>query len=90
MLWLSLDAALLLQLLATQWGPATRLFGTTGMAWADWAVAAGTYENAKLLGQFELRRQVIAGAPHLARSRVSRCPAARTPRRCAGPSAARW
>ena len=41
MLWISLGAALLLQMLATQWGPATRLFGTTGMAWADWAVAAG-------------------------------------------------
>ena len=35
MLWLSLGVALLLQLLATKWGPATRLFGTTGMAWAD-------------------------------------------------------
>ena len=35
MLWLSLGVAPLLQLLATKWGPATRLFGTTGMAWAD-------------------------------------------------------
>ena len=41
MLWLSLGAALLLQMLATHWGPATRLFGTTGVAWADWGVAAG-------------------------------------------------
>ena len=41
MLWLSCGAALLLQMLATHWGPATRHFGTTGMAWADWGVAAG-------------------------------------------------
>ena len=39
MLWLSLCAAFLLQMLATQWGPATRLFGITGMAWADWGVS---------------------------------------------------
>ena len=49
MLWLSLGAALLLQVLATQWGPATRLFGTTGMAWADWAVAAGVASSVLLL-----------------------------------------
>ena len=49
MLWLSLGAALLLQVLATQWGPATRLFGTTGMAWADWAVAGGVASSVLLL-----------------------------------------
>ena len=49
MLWLSLGAALLLQMLATHWGPATRLFGTTGMAWADWVVAAGVASSILLL-----------------------------------------
>lgn len=49
MLWVSLGAALLLQMLATHWGPATRLFGTTGMAWADWGVAAGVASSVLLL-----------------------------------------
>ena len=40
MLWASLGAALLLQVLATHWPPASSLFGTTGMAWADWGLAA--------------------------------------------------
>jgi len=45
----SLGAALLLQMQATQWGPATPLFGTTGMAWADWGVAAGVASSVLLL-----------------------------------------
>jgi Ca2+-transporting ATPase len=49
MLWVSLVAALLLQVVATQWGPATRLFGTTGMAWADWGVSAGVASSVLLL-----------------------------------------
>ena len=49
MLWLSLGTALLLQMLATHWGPATRLFGTTGMAWADWVIAAGVASSILLL-----------------------------------------
>ncbi len=49
MLWVSLGAALLLQMLATHWGPATRLFGTTGMAWADWVIAAGVASSVLLL-----------------------------------------
>ncbi len=49
MLWVSLGGALLLQMLATQWGPASRLFGTTGMAWADWGVAAGVASSILLL-----------------------------------------
>jgi P-type Ca2+ transporter type 2C len=49
MLWTSLGVALLLQVLATQWPPASRLFGTTGMAWADWGVAAGVASSVLLL-----------------------------------------
>ncbi|MEO8298814.1 MAG: HAD-IC family P-type ATPase [Burkholderiales bacterium] len=49
MLWVSLSGALLLQVLATQWLPASRLFGTTGMAWADWGVAAGVASLVLLL-----------------------------------------
>jgi Ca2+-transporting ATPase len=45
----SLGAALLLQMVATHWGPASRLFGTTGMAWADWGVAAGVASSVLLL-----------------------------------------
>ena len=49
MLWVSLGAALLLQMLATHWPPASHLFGTTGMAWADWGVAAGVASTVLLL-----------------------------------------
>ena len=49
MLWVSLGAALLLQMLATHWPPASRLFATTGMAWADWGVAAGVASMVLLL-----------------------------------------
>jgi Ca2+-transporting ATPase len=49
MLWASLGVALLLHMLATHWGPASRLFGTTGMAWADWGVAAGVASSILLL-----------------------------------------
>ena len=49
MLWVSLGAALLLQMLATHWPPASHLFGTTGMAWADWGVAAGVASMVLLL-----------------------------------------
>jgi P-type Ca2+ transporter type 2C len=49
MLWGSLGAALLMQVLATHWGPASRLFGTTGMAWSDWGVAAGVASSVLLL-----------------------------------------
>lgn len=49
MLWASLAAALSLQMLATHWGPATQLFGTTGMAWADWVVAASVASTILLL-----------------------------------------
>ncbi len=49
MLWLSLGAALALQMLATHWPPASSLFGTTGMAWADWGVAAGVASSVLLL-----------------------------------------
>ena len=49
MLWLSLGAALSLQVLATHWEPASRVFGTTGMAWADWGLAAGVASSVLLL-----------------------------------------
>ncbi len=63
MLWLSLGAALLLQMLATHWGPATRLFGTTGMAWADWGIAAGVASLILLLE--EARKLGLWGWRHL-------------------------
>ncbi len=49
MLWVSLGSALLLQIVATHWPPASRLFATTGMAWADWGVAAGVASSVLLL-----------------------------------------
>ena len=49
MLWASLGVVLLLQVLATHWAPASSLFGTTGMAWADWGVAAGVASSVLLL-----------------------------------------
>ena len=62
MLWLSLGAALLLQMLATHWGPATRLFGTTGMVWADWGIAAGVASSILLLE--EIRKLALRGWRH--------------------------
>ena len=49
MLWISLGATLALQVLATHWPPASSLFGTTGMAWADWGIAAGVASSVLLL-----------------------------------------
>lgn len=49
MLWVSLGAALLLQILATHWPPASSLFGTTGMAWADWGLATSVASSVLLL-----------------------------------------
>ena len=49
MLWISLGGALLLQVLATHWPPASRLFGTTGMAWSDWGIAAGVASSVLVL-----------------------------------------
>jgi P-type Ca2+ transporter type 2C len=57
MLWLSLGTVLLLQVVATQWPPASSLFRTTGMAWADWGVAAGVASSVLLL---EETRKLIA------------------------------
>jgi Ca2+-transporting ATPase len=56
MLWVSLGGALLLQMVATQWAPATHLFGTTGMAWGDWGVAAGVASSILLL---EVGRKLV-------------------------------
>jgi Ca2+-transporting ATPase len=39
MLWLSLSGTLTLRVVAVHWMPASQLFGTTDMAWADWGVA---------------------------------------------------
>ena len=62
MLWMSLIGTLALQAIAVHWAPASQLFGTTGMAWADWGVAIGIAstvllleESRKLLGR-TLRR----------------------------------
>ncbi len=49
MLWISLSGALLLQAVATHWPPASRLFGTTGMAWADWGIAASVASSVLVL-----------------------------------------
>ena len=49
MLWVSLGATLGLQVLATQWPPASSLFGATGMAWADWGIATGVASSVLLL-----------------------------------------
>jgi Ca2+-transporting ATPase len=62
MLWVSLAGALALQMLATHWGPAARLFGTTGMAWADWGVAAGIASSVLLLE--EARKLGLRGWRH--------------------------
>jgi Ca2+-transporting ATPase len=49
MLWMSLGGTLVLQAVATHWPPASHLFGTTGMAWMDWGIAAGVASSVLLL-----------------------------------------
>ena len=61
MLWLSLVGTLALQVVAVHWTPASQLFGTTGMAWADWGAAIGVastvllFEEARKLAVRVLR-----------------------------------
>ena len=57
MLWLALVGTLTLQVVAVHWAPASRLFGTTGMAWADWGVAIGVASTVLL---FEETRKLAA------------------------------
>lgn len=49
MLWSALVGTLLLQVLAVHWPVASNIFSTTGMAWADWGVAAGVASSVLLL-----------------------------------------
>jgi hypothetical protein len=57
MLWMSLGGTLALQAVAVHWMPASQLFGTTGMAWADWGVAIGVASAVLLLE--ETRKLVV-------------------------------
>ncbi|WP_200822451.1 cation transporting ATPase C-terminal domain-containing protein, partial [Caballeronia terrestris] len=58
MLWMSLIGTLALQFVAVHWAPASRLFGTTGMAWTDWGIVIGVASTVLL---FEETRK-LAGA----------------------------
>ena len=49
MLWSALLGTLLLQALAVHWPVASKIFGTTGMAWTDWGIAAGVASSVLLL-----------------------------------------
>lgn len=49
MLWMSLGATLLLQAVVVHWEPASSLFGTTGMGWADWGIAIAVASSILLL-----------------------------------------
>ena len=49
MLWLALVGTLVLQAVAVHWPPASHIFGTTGMAWADWGLAIGVASSVLLL-----------------------------------------
>ena len=49
MLWISLVCTLVLQAVAVHWIPASHIFGTTGMAWADWGIAIGVASSVLLL-----------------------------------------
>lgn len=54
MLWISLAATVVLQILAVHWRPASQLFGTAAMDLADWGVAIGV--AASILVLEELRK----------------------------------
>lgn len=58
-----------LQILATHWPPASALFGATGMAWADWGVAAGVASSVLLLE--EARKPGLRGWRRLRAEPVS-------------------
>ena len=49
MLWIALIGTLVLQAVAVHWPPASHVFGTTGMAWADWGLAVGVASLVLLL-----------------------------------------
>jgi P-type Ca2+ transporter type 2C len=49
MLWSALLGTLFLQALAVHWPVASKIFGTTGMAWTDWGIAAGVASSVLLL-----------------------------------------
>lgn len=49
MLWMSLIGTLALQVAAAHWTPASQLFGTIGMAWADCGVEIGVASSVSLL-----------------------------------------
>jgi P-type Ca2+ transporter type 2C len=49
MLWSALLGTLLLQALAVHWPVASSIFGTTGMMWTDWGIAAGVASSVLLL-----------------------------------------
>ncbi|MBC7435391.1 MAG: HAD-IC family P-type ATPase [Bdellovibrionales bacterium] len=51
LLWLSLVCTLGFQVVAVHWAPASRIFGTTGMAWADWGVAIAVASSVLLLDE---------------------------------------
>jgi len=56
MLWVSLVGTLALQVVAVHWAPASQLFGTTGMAGADWVVAIAVASTALV---FEETRKLV-------------------------------
>lgn len=49
MLWTALIGTLLLQALVVHWPVASKIFGTTGMAWTDWGIATGVASTVLLL-----------------------------------------
>ena len=57
MLWAALVGTLTLQVVAVHWTPASQLFGTTGMALADWGVAIVVASTVLLLE--ETRKLVV-------------------------------
>ncbi len=54
-LWVALIGTLVLQAVAVHWTPASHIFGTTGMASADWGIAIGVASSVLL---FEESRKV--------------------------------
>ncbi|TCS37074.1 Ca2+-transporting ATPase [Paucimonas lemoignei] len=72
MLWLSLIAVVLLQVVVVHWAPAQALFGTAALSLSHWALAAGVAssvllldEARKLLGRVTDRQQASRRIPHV-------------------------
>jgi P-type Ca2+ transporter type 2C len=59
MLWISVSATAVLQVIAVHWPPASLFFGTTGMLWEDWWIPIAVASSILVIE--EVRKLVLSG-----------------------------